>query len=74
MLTAFFMLNRSFITSCARKTKQTANIQFYEEVNNRLITGVHCVRPEFQESWSWYLLNVSAPAHFLGIVYEFWAK
>jgi hypothetical protein len=40
----------------------------------RLVPPVHCVRPEFQESESWYLLYDNAPAHSSGVVSEFMAK
>jgi transposase len=50
--------------------KQTVNGKFYKEVIKRLIARVHCVRPEFQESWSWYLLHDNAPAHSSGVVSE----
>jgi hypothetical protein len=42
--------------------KQTVNGKFYKEVINGSIARVHRVRPEFQESWSWYLLH-NALAH-----------
>jgi hypothetical protein len=40
--------------------KNTVNGEFYKEVIKRLIAQVHCVRPEFQESGSWYLLHGNA--------------
>jgi hypothetical protein len=40
----------------------------------RLIVRVHRVRPEFQESVSWYLLHDNALAHSTGFVSEFLAK
>jgi hypothetical protein len=42
-------------------------------VINKLII-YHRFRPEFQESESWYLLHVKAPAHSSGVVSEFLAK
>jgi hypothetical protein len=54
--------------------KQTVNGKFYKEVIKRLITQVHCIRPEFQESGSWYLLHDNAPAHSSGFISEFWRK
>jgi hypothetical protein len=40
--------------------KQTANSNFYEVAIKRLIARVHGIRPEFQESRSWYLLHDDA--------------
>jgi histone-lysine N-methyltransferase SETMAR len=54
--------------------KQTANGKFYKEVIKILIARVHRVRPEFQESRSWYLLHDNAPAHYSGVVSKFLAK
>jgi hypothetical protein len=51
--------------------KQTVNAKFYKEVIKSLITQVHCIRPEFQESGLWYLLHDNAPAHSLGVVSKF---
>jgi hypothetical protein len=41
---------------------------------NRQTVGIHCVRPEFQESGSWYLLHDNALAHSSGVVSKFLAK
>jgi hypothetical protein len=72
MLTAFFdakgIIHHEFVPG-----KQTVNSKFYKEVIKRLITRV-CVRPEFQESGSWYLLHDNAPEHSSGAVSEFLAK
>jgi hypothetical protein len=73
ILTAFFMLKVSFVINLCRK-KQTVNGKFYKEVIKRLVARVHRVKPEFQESWSWYLLYCTAPAHSSGAVSEFLAK
>jgi hypothetical protein len=54
--------------------KQAANGKFYKEVIKELIARVHRVRPEVQESGSWYLLRDIAPAHSSGVVSEFLAK
>jgi histone-lysine N-methyltransferase SETMAR len=54
--------------------KQTVNGKFYKKVIKRPIGRVHRVRPEFQESGSWYLLQDNAPAHSSGVVSEFLAK
>jgi hypothetical protein len=43
--------------------KQTINGKSNEVVIKRLIARAHLVRPEFQESRSWYLLHNNAPAH-----------
>jgi hypothetical protein len=48
--------------------KQIVNGKFYEEVIKRLISQVHCVRPEFQEGRSRYLLQNNALAHIPGVV------
>jgi hypothetical protein len=73
MLTAFFYA-KSIIHHELVPEKQTVNGKFHEEVIKRLVTQVCCVRPEFQESWTWYLLHDSAPAHSLGFASEFLAK
>jgi hypothetical protein len=49
--------------------KQTVNDTFYKQVIKRLIARVHRVRPEFQESGTWY-----APTHSLGVVSQFLVK
>jgi hypothetical protein len=54
--------------------KQTVSGKFYKEVIKRLIAQVHCVRPEFQEGGSWYLLLNNARVHSSGVVSEFLAK
>jgi hypothetical protein len=73
MLTAFFgakgIIRHRFVPE-----KQTVNGKFYKEVIKRLLAQVHYVRPEFQESGSWYLLHNNAPAHSLVIVSKFLAK
>jgi hypothetical protein len=73
MLTAFFyakvIIHYEFLTE-----KQPVNGKFYKDAIKRLIARVHCVRPEFQESGSWYLLHDNAPAHSSGVVTEFLAK
>jgi hypothetical protein len=43
-------------------------------VIKRLVARIQCVRPEFQESGSWYLLHDNAPAHSSGTDSEFSAK
>jgi hypothetical protein len=40
--------------------KQTVNGKFHKEVIKKLVARVHRVRPEFQESGSWYLLHCTA--------------
>jgi transposase len=54
--------------------EQTVNGKFHKEVIKRLIARVHRVRPEFQESGSWYLLHDNAPAHSSGAVSEYLAQ
>jgi histone-lysine N-methyltransferase SETMAR len=54
--------------------KQTANSKFYKEVIKKLTTLVYRIRPEVQESGSWYLLHDSALAHYFGVLSEFLAK
>jgi transposase len=54
--------------------KQTVNGTFYKEVIKRLLARVHGVRPEFQESGSWYLLHDNAPEHSSGVFSDFLAK
>jgi transposase len=54
--------------------KQTVNCKFCEEVIKRLIVRIHGIRPEFQESESWYLLHDNASMHSSGVVSEFLAK
>lgn len=53
--------------------KQTVNGNIYKVVIRRLIAGVHCVRPEFQESASWQLPHDSALVRSSGAAYEFLA-
>jgi hypothetical protein len=43
-------------------------------VIKRLIARVHRVKPEFQESLSWYLLHDNAPVHSSGVVSVLLAK
>jgi hypothetical protein len=73
MLTAFFYakgnIHHEFVPG-----KQTVNGKFYKGVIKRLIARVHRVRPQFQESRSWYLLHDNAQAHSSGVVSEFLAK
>jgi hypothetical protein len=61
MLIAFFcaksIIHHEFVLE-----KRTVNGKFYKEVSKRLITLVHRVRSEFQESGSWYLLHDNALA------------
>jgi hypothetical protein len=73
MLTAFFDPNVSFIMNLCRK-KQTVNGKFYKEIIRRSMDRVHCVRTEFQESGSSYLLHDNALAHSSGFVCEFLTK
>jgi hypothetical protein len=54
--------------------KPAVNRKFYKEVIKRLIARVDRVRPEFQESGSWYLLHYNEPAHSSGVVSELLAK
>jgi hypothetical protein len=73
MLTAFFYA-KGIIHHYFVPEKQTVNGKFYKEAIKRLIALVHYVRPEFQESGSWYLLHDNAWAHPLGIVSELLVK
>jgi hypothetical protein len=68
----FFILKVSFIKNLCWKT--TVNVKFYNEMIKRSIARVHGVRPEFQESGSWYLLHDNAPAHSSGVIWKFLAK
>jgi hypothetical protein len=52
--------------------KQTVNGKFDKKVIKKLITQVHRVRPEFQESGSWYLLHDKALAHSLALSPSSW--
>jgi hypothetical protein len=67
ILTAFFntkgIIHHEFVPE-----KQTARGKCYKKAIKRLIARVHRVRPEFQESGSWYLLHAS------GVVSEILAK
>jgi hypothetical protein len=63
------IIHREFISE-----KQSVNGKFYEKVIKRLITQVCPVRPESQESGSWYLLHDNAQPHFWGVVNEFLTK
>jgi hypothetical protein len=54
--------------------KQTVKGRFYKELIKRLIARVNRIRPEFQESGSWYLLHKNAPAHSSGAVSKFLVK
>jgi hypothetical protein len=69
-----FLYAKSIIHQEFVPEKQTANGKFHKEVIEGLIARVHRVRPEFQESGSWYLLHDDAPAHSSGVVSEFLAK
>jgi hypothetical protein len=51
--------------------KQTVRYTCYEEVVKRLIAQVHSIRPEFQESGSWYALHNNAWTYSSGDVSEF---
>jgi hypothetical protein len=51
MLTAYFDAT-GLIHNESVPGKQTENGKFYKELIKRLITRVHCFRPEFQESGS----------------------
>jgi hypothetical protein len=73
MLTAFFYA-KGIIHHEYEPEKQTVNGKFYKEVIKRLIARVHCVRPEFQENGSWYLLHDNAPAHSSGVVSKILVK
>jgi hypothetical protein len=53
---------------------QTLSVRMLEEMIKRLLARVHRVRPEFQESGSWYLLHDNEPAHYSGVISEFLAK
>jgi hypothetical protein len=64
-LTAFFYA-KVIIHHQSVPEKQTVNGKFYKEMIKRLIAGVHRVRPEFQESRSWYLPHNNPPAAFFG--------
>jgi hypothetical protein len=48
---------------------QTLSVRMLEEIR-----GINNVKPEFQESGSWYLLHDNAPVHSSGIVSEFLVK
>jgi hypothetical protein len=48
--------------------------KFNKAVVKRMISGVLRLRPEFQESRSWYLLYDNAPALSSGVVSELLAK
>jgi hypothetical protein len=73
MLTAFFdaegIIHHEFVPE-----KQTVNGKFYKVAIKRLIAKVHRVRPEFQESGSWYLLHGNVPENSSGTVSEFLMK
>jgi hypothetical protein len=56
------------------REKQILNGKFHKEMIKRLVARVHRVRPEFQESESWYLMRCTAPADSSGAVSEFLAK
>jgi hypothetical protein len=73
MLTAFSyakgIIQHEFVSK-----KQTVNSKFYKEVIKRLLAQVPRIRPEFQESGSWYLLHENALTHSSGVFSEFLAK
>jgi histone-lysine N-methyltransferase SETMAR len=73
MLTVFFYTN-GIIPHEFVPEKPIVNVKFYKENFNRSIARVHQVRPESQESESWFLLYDNAPAHSSGVVSEFLAK
>jgi hypothetical protein len=52
--------------------KRIVKDKCYKELIKRLISRVHRIRSEFQESGSWYLLHDNAPAHFLALSPSFW--
>jgi histone-lysine N-methyltransferase SETMAR len=71
------MLNACFDAKCIIRhefvPENRLQTKFHKEVM-RLVSRVRCVRPEFQESGSWYLLHDIAPAHSSGVDSEFLAK
>jgi hypothetical protein len=73
MLTAFFdakgIIHHEFL-----QEQQIVNGKYNKEVFKRLITQVHRLRPEFQESGSWYLLHDNAQAHSSGVVSRYLTK
>jgi hypothetical protein len=73
MLTAFFdtkgIIQHEFVLE-----KHTVNSKFYKEVIKRLIAQVRCIRPQFWETGSWYILQDNSLAHSSGVVSEFLAK
>jgi hypothetical protein len=54
--------------------KKTVNGKFYKKLIKTLIAQVHCVRPGFQESVSWYFLRNNAPAYSSGGVSKFFGE
>jgi hypothetical protein len=73
MLTTFFDAKGIIIHKFVPK-KRTANGKFHREVIKKLVARVHRLRPEFQESGSWYVLPDSVQGHSSGFVSEFLAK
>jgi hypothetical protein len=73
MLTAFYDA-KGIIHHESVPEKRTVHGKLHKGVIRRLVARVHGVRPEFQESGSWYLLHDSAPSHSSGVVSEFLAK
>jgi hypothetical protein len=73
MLTAFFyakvIIYHEFVPE-----KQIVNGNVYKGVIRRLFARVRCVRSEFQESGSLYLLHDNTPVHSSGVISEFLAK
>jgi hypothetical protein len=70
MFTAFFDAKGIILHEFVPR-KQIVNDKFRKEVSKRLLARVHRVRPEFQESGTWYLLHDNALAHSSGFVSEF---
>jgi hypothetical protein len=70
MLTLFFdakvIIHHEFLPE-----KQTVNGKFHKELIKRLVSRVHRVRPEFQESGFWYLLHDNAQAYSSGLASSF---
>jgi hypothetical protein len=66
MLTAYFdakeVIHHEFV-----QKQQTVNGKYCKEVIKGLFTQVHCLRPKFQESGSWYILHDNVQVHSLGM-------
>jgi hypothetical protein len=71
-LTVFFyakgIIHHEFVLE-----ERTVNSTFYKEVI-KILRAQICVRSEFQESGSWYLVHNNALVHYLGVISQIFGE